>query len=82
LLHIPKFLAAMITAVAVFGILALYRFGYRAVERVILGLVATIGLNVLLVLRLTGPPGVANGHPGPDQGAILAATPPSTVRAG
>src|SRR6266498_1218871 len=43
LLHIPMLAAAVVTAVAVLGILALYRFGFRPVEFVILGLVGIIG---------------------------------------
>src|SRR5947209_6459184 len=44
LLNIPLLPAALLTALAVFGILALYRFGYRAVEWVILALVSIIGV--------------------------------------
>lgn len=55
LLHIPMFPAALITAVAVFGILALYRFGYRAVEWVIMGMVAAIGLAYVFEVWLVQP---------------------------
>ncbi|HZO27534.1 MAG TPA: Nramp family divalent metal transporter [Chloroflexota bacterium] len=55
LLHIPMFPAALITAVAVFGILALYRYGYRAVEWVIMGLVAVIGLAYVFEVWLVQP---------------------------
>ena len=40
---------------AVFGILALYRFGYRAFEWVILGLVAIIGLAYVFEVWLVQP---------------------------
>jgi manganese transport protein len=55
LLHIPMFPAALITAVAVFGILALYRFGYRAVEWVIMGLVSIIGLAYVFEVWIVQP---------------------------
>ena len=55
LLQIPMFPAALITAVAVFGILALYRFGYRAVEWVIMGLVATIGMAYVFEVWIVQP---------------------------
>jgi manganese transport protein len=55
LLHIPMLPAAMITAVAVFGILALYRFGYRAVEYVIMGLVSIIGLAYVFEVWIVQP---------------------------
>src|SRR5207244_3173525 len=55
LLRIPLLPAALLTAFAVFGILALYRFGYRAVEFVILGLVGVIGLAYVLEVWLAQP---------------------------
>lgn len=55
LLHIPMFPAALITAVAVLAILALYRFGFRAVEFVILGLVTVIGLAYVFEVSLVNP---------------------------
>ena len=55
LLRIPLFPAALLTAVAVFGILALYRFGYRAVEFAILGLVGVVGLAYVLEVWLAQP---------------------------
>ena len=55
LLHIPMFPAALLTAVAVLGILALYRFGFRAVEFVILGLVGVIGLAYVFEVSLVRP---------------------------
>jgi manganese transport protein len=55
LLRIPLFHAALLTAVVVFGILALYRFGYRWVEMAIFGLVATIGAAYVLEVWLVGP---------------------------
>ena len=48
---------------AVFGILALYRFGYRAVEWVIMGLVAIDRAGVR-VRGLAGPAGLAGGRRG------------------
>ena len=55
LLHLPMFPAALLTTVVVFGILALYRFGYRAVEFAIIGLVAVIGLVYVLEVSLVQP---------------------------
>jgi manganese transport protein len=55
LLHIPMFPAALITALAVLGILALYRFGFRAVEFVILGLVGIIGFAYVFEVTLVRP---------------------------
>jgi manganese transport protein len=55
LLKIPMFPAALLTTVVVFGILALYRYGYRAVEFVILGLVTVIGLAYVLEVWLVQP---------------------------
>jgi manganese transport protein len=55
LLHIPMFPAALITAIAVLGILALYRFGFRAVEFVILGLVGIIGFAYVFEVTLVRP---------------------------
>jgi manganese transport protein len=55
LLHIPMFPAALLTAVAVLGILALYRFGFRPVEFVILGLVGIIGLAYVFEVYLVAP---------------------------
>jgi manganese transport protein len=55
LLHIPLFEAALLTAVVVFGILALYRFGYRWVELSVFALVAVIGLAYVLEVWLVGP---------------------------
>jgi manganese transport protein len=63
LLRIPMFPAALVTAVAVFGILALYRFGYRAVEWVVMGLVAIVGSAYVLEVSLVRPDwwGIAEG---------------------
>ena len=55
LLKIPLFPAALLTAVVVFAILALYRFGYRAVEFVVIGLVAVIGLSYVFEVWLVQP---------------------------
>src|SRR5215210_1422595 len=63
LLHIPMLPAAVLTALAAFGILALYRFGYRAVEWVIMGLVSIIGLAYVFEVWAVGPDwwGIAEG---------------------
>ncbi|MFN8634677.1 MAG: Nramp family divalent metal transporter [Chloroflexota bacterium] len=63
LLHIPMLPSAVLTAVVVFGILALYRYGFRAVELVILGLVAVVGLAYVFEVWLVQPDwwGVAEG---------------------
>jgi manganese transport protein len=55
LLHIPMLPAAMLTAVAVFGILWLYRWGYRAVEWAIMGLVSIIGLAYVFEVWIVQP---------------------------
>jgi len=55
LLHIPMLPAAILTALAVFGILALYRFGYRAVEWVIMGLVSVIGAAYVFEVWVVQP---------------------------
>jgi len=55
LFHIPLFPAALLTAAAVFAILALYRYGHRAVEFVILALVAIIGFGYALEVILVEP---------------------------
>jgi manganese transport protein len=55
LLHVPMLPAALMTALAVLGILALYRFGFRAVEFAILGLVAVIGLAYVFEVSLVNP---------------------------
>lgn len=63
LLHIPMFPAALLTALAVFGILALYRFGYRPIEYVILALVSIVGLAYVFEVWLVQPdwPAVVQG---------------------
>jgi len=55
LLGIPMMFAAVLAAFAVIIILALYRFGYRIVEYVIIALVATIGLSYVVELFLAQP---------------------------
>jgi manganese transport protein len=55
LLHIPMLPAAVLAALVVVGILALYRFGYRKVEAVIFGLVALIGLAFVVETGLVQP---------------------------
>jgi manganese transport protein len=66
LLHIPMFPAAVLTALAVFAILALYRFGYRAVEWVIMGLVSIIGVAYVFEVWIVRPDWWAVG-----EGAIM-----------
>jgi manganese transport protein len=63
LLRIPLLQAALVTAVVVFAILALYRFGHRWVELSIFGLVAVIGAAYVFELWLVGPdwPAIAAG---------------------
>ena len=55
LFNIPMFSAALITGVVVFGILWFYRFGYRAVEYIIIGLVLTIGFCYVIEIFLAKP---------------------------
>jgi manganese transport protein len=55
LLQIPMLPAALLTAVVVFGILALYRFGYRWVEFAVFALVAVIGVAYVLEIWLVQP---------------------------
>jgi manganese transport protein len=62
LLHIPMLPAALVTAAAVLAILALYRFGFRAVEFVILALVAVIGLAYVFEVSLVKPDWLAVGN--------------------
>jgi manganese transport protein len=63
LLGIPLFQAALLTGVVVFALLALERFGYRAIEYAIITLVAVIGLAYLYELLLAQPEmgGIARG---------------------
>ncbi|MFN8522585.1 MAG: Nramp family divalent metal transporter [Chloroflexota bacterium] len=63
LLHIPMLPAAVITALAVFAILGLYRFGYRAVEFIIIAFVAVIGVSYVFEVWVVQPDwaGVAGG---------------------
>jgi manganese transport protein len=55
LFHLPLLLSAILTAIAVFAILALYRYGHRTVEWVILALVAVIGLGYAIEVILVQP---------------------------
>jgi len=55
LFKIPMFTAALITGLVVFGILWFYRFGYRAVEYIIIGLVLTIGFCYVIEIFLAKP---------------------------
>ena len=55
LFGIPMFPAALLAAGAVVLILALYRFGYRVVEYVIIGFVAVIGLSYVIELAFAHP---------------------------
>ena len=68
LLGVPLFQAALLTGVVVFLLLALERFGYRAIEYAIIALVAVIGLAYLyeLVLAHPDPAGIARGLVVPD----------------
>lgn len=55
LFGIPMFSAGLLTGVVVFLILGLYRFGYRSVEYVIIGLVAIIGFAYVIEIFLAKP---------------------------
>lgn len=55
LFGIPMFSAGLLTGVVVFLILGLYRFGYRLVEYVIIGLVAIIGFAYVIEIFLAKP---------------------------
>ncbi len=55
LFGIPMFSAGLLTGVMVFLILGLYRFGYRSVEYVIIGLVAIIGFAYVIEIFLAKP---------------------------
>jgi manganese transport protein len=55
LLQVPMLLAALLTALVVLGILALYRFGFRSVEFVIIGMLAVIGVAYIYETWLVGP---------------------------
>jgi manganese transport protein len=61
LFHIPMTWAALLTAVAVFGILGLYQFGYRPVEFAIILLVAIIGGAYVFEVWLVQPDWAAIG---------------------
>ena len=65
LFHIPLFWAVLITAADVLLLLALQRFGIRAVEAVVLVLVATIGICYFIeifILPRTAPQFLEMGH--------------------
>lgn len=68
LFGIPLFEAALLTGAVVFGLLALDRLGYRAVEYAIISLVAVIGLAYLYELFLAKPDlaGIGRGLITPD----------------
>jgi manganese transport protein len=55
LLKMPLFLAALVTGVLVFLILALHRFGHRAVEIVIISLVAIVGVSYVYEVFVSQP---------------------------
>jgi manganese transport protein len=74
LLHIPMLPAALVTAVVVFGILALYRFGYRWVEFAVFALVAVIGVAYVLEVWLVGPDWGAVA-----QGVVVPSLPPAAL---
>jgi len=62
LLRIPMLPAALLTAIVVFGILWLYRFGYRWVEFAVFALVAVIGVAYVLEIVLVEPDWGAVAH--------------------
>jgi manganese transport protein len=55
LFGIPMFTAGLLTGVVVFLILGLYRFGYRSVEYIIIGLVAIVGFAYVIEIFLAKP---------------------------
>lgn len=55
LFGIPMVSAGLLTGVVVFLILGLYRFGYRSVEYVIVGLVAVVGFAYVIEIILADP---------------------------
>jgi len=55
LFNIPMLAAGLLTGVVVFGILWLYRFGFRAVEYVVIGLVAIISFAYVIEIFLARP---------------------------
>ncbi len=55
LFGLPLFPSALIAGVLTFGILALHRFGYRVVERVVFGFVAVVAMVYVLELFLAKP---------------------------
>jgi manganese transport protein len=59
LFGIPMFASGLLTGVVVFLILGLYRYGYRAVEYVIIGFVVIIGWCYVIELVLARPDFVA-----------------------
>ncbi len=63
LLKVPLFISALITGVLVFLILGLHRFGHRAVELVIIALVAIVGLAYVYEVFVSAPswPDVGRG---------------------
>ena len=55
LLHVPLFLAGLLTGVATFAILMLQRFGFRPLEAVITALVGVIAVSYLAEIFLARP---------------------------
>src|SRR5579859_905960 len=55
LLHVPLFLAGLLTGAATFAILMLQRFGFRPLEAVITALVGVIALSYLVEIFLAKP---------------------------
>ncbi len=55
LLHIPLFIAALLTGVSTFAILGLERYGFRALEAVITVLVGVIAVSYLFEVILAKP---------------------------
>lgn len=77
LFHIPLFFSALLTGAIVLGLLELSRFGFRNVEKVIIGLVSIIGLVYVYEIGLVHPDwGQAGLHlliPQVSSGSILVA---------
>jgi manganese transport protein len=55
LLHVPLFIAALLTAVSTFAILGLQRYGFRTLEAVITVLVGVIAVSYLFEVILARP---------------------------
>ncbi len=77
LFHIPLLPAVLLTSLDVFLLLALDRFGYRAVEASIISLVGVVGLGYIIEIVLARPdlPAILQGTfvPSLDSGSLLVA---------